>query len=924
LERSLGSDFTWQRCAADERAKLLAALRARAPQIFAGATITDARYARVPFYDDHALYDVELEGAAGVERALLLRSERDMHWLDGTSAPIHAVNEQEALQLTAAAVPAYVRFFLFVLRGGQGAFTLIESAEEIAVAESVDDPTAALAVLNDAKAQWRPLELQGNDESGRFRVTATVAYAGGLYRADYAVQPNGEIEMIDDSPLVMLDDLSVPVCPALVPEPVDAKPTPEEKVRQFEQLLERAQDKPAAVTEVPQGIDDRHATEAVVSVMLAEAARASLGHTLLQRFNSQSQAGGALGQLTRFVHDFSPIIVIESEIPFVEDIVVGLLDPDRKAFPRGSTERASAVSGDDSRCYVDLRDSDTKLHLISFHAYRSLWDAEWAAHQLAIGDAAVLIGCERRADVPEPLRRVADLVLTMPRFDEKLFGQIFRHVMRASPPAGWRRGGSDWVRYLLHSDFHAPLRLKLNALDAVNYLRERVQSRLAAVSAASSPALKDLHGLGEARQVADDLITDIAAARAGRIPWSAVDRGLLLVGAPGTGKTTLAKAIARACEIKFVHASAAQWQSAGGLDMHLRAIRTTFAEARRYAPAILFIDEIDSIGNRESFAGSNGIYQTEVVNGLLEQMQGMDENEPVIVIAATNFLEKVDPALRRAGRLDQVVNVPRPNIAGLEEILRFHLAAYRAQGQLQRDINVKALARLAFGLTGADLEFFVRGAARRARKLGAKISQADLIAEITRRPRRPDSVVQLSVDEMQRVAVHESGHALAALKSESGAREVNYVSIIPRMDGSLGFTASTPPQGAVLTRPEVLDRLRTILAGRAAEEVVYGKEHISLSSGGGDSSDLAVATRIATNVVCTSGFGGDRSLQWTPQPSAAQAAQIDALLASAYRAAVRVLKAERKALDRIAVALVDKQELDGPAVRRLLGRGARR
>ena len=529
-----------------------------------------------------------------------------------------------------------------------------------------------------------------------------------------------------------------------------------------------------------------------------------------------------------------------------------------------------------------------------------------------------MIGCERRADVPEPLRRVADLVLTMPRFDEKLFVQIFRHVMHASPPAGWRKGGGDWVRYLLHSDFHAPLRLTLSPADAVSYLRERVQARLAAVSAESSPALKDLHGLGEARQVADDLIVDIAAARAGRIPWSAVDRGLLLVGAPGTGKTTLAKAIARACEIKFVHASAAQWQSAGSLDMHLRAIRQTFAEARRYAPAILFIDEIDSIGNRETFTGSNAIYQTEVVNGLLEQIQGMDEEEPVIVIAATNFLERVDPALRRAGRLDQVVNVPRPNIAGLEQIFRYHLSAYRASGQVHRDVNVKALARLAFGLTGADIEFFVRGAARRARKLAARMTQEDLIAEITRRPRRPDSVVQLSADDMQRVAVHESGHALAALSSATGAREVTYVSIIPRMDGSLGFTASTPPQGAVMTRPEVLDRLRTILAGRAAEEVVYGREFVSLSAGGGESSDLAVATRIATSVVCTSGFGGVRSLQWTPQPTAAQMLQVDGLLSGAYRAAVRLLKDERAALDRIAAALVDKQELDGAAVQRLL------
>src|SRR4030095_9807249 len=121
----------------------------------------------------------------------------------------------------------------------------------------------------------------------------------------------------------------------------------------------------------------------------------------------------------------------------------------------------------------------------------------------------------------------------------------------------------------------------------------------------------------------------------------------------------------------------------------------------------------------------------------------------------------------------------------MEQIFRYHLSPYRADQQVHRDVDIKALARLAFGLTGADVEFFVRGAARRARKAGTKLTQADLVAEVTRRPRRPDSVVQLTPEDMQRVAVHEAGHALAALKSETGAREVTYVSIIPRMDGSL-------------------------------------------------------------------------------------------------------------------------------------------
>ena len=435
--------------------------------------------------------------------------------------------------------------------------------------------------------------------------------------------------------------------------------------------------------------------------------------------------------------------------------------------------------------------------------------------------------------MPEPLRRVADLVLTLPRIDARLFVEVFQKVLGAPPPVAWDKDGADWTRYLLHTDFHAPLRLKLAPTEAIAYLRERCKARLAQVSAGTSPRLEELHGLGEARQVAEDLIADIAAARAGKIAWSAVDRGVLLVGSPGTGKTTLARAIARACEVKFIHASAAQWQSTGALDVHLRAIRESFAEARRYAPAILFLDEIDSIGNREQLSGSNAVYQTEVIIAVLEQLQGIDPEEPVMVIAATNYVEKVDPALRRAGRLDQVVTIPLPNVAGLEQIFTYHLKPYRQAKEVGRDVDTKLLAQLAFGLTGADVEFFVRGAARRARKARRGMTQADLVAEITRRPRRPDSVVRLTPEEMRRVAAHEAGHALIGLLSPRAAHEITFVSIVPRTNGSLGFTATVPPEGAVMTRREVLERLQMVLAGRAAEELVYGKDDVGLGAGGG-------------------------------------------------------------------------------------------
>ena len=922
MDRTLVPSISWQDCEPTEIGALLAELRSRAPHRFASVAVLRARRAQLPFYKDHELIDLLLHGVPGVSRAMLLHGKSHTQWLDGQSAPIHVVNELESLQLTEATALDYVRFFLFAMRGDQGAFVLIEDPGEISfeVTGKRARKDEQASHLSEVRKKCTPLRLDGRTDDGRFRARATIAYAGGLFASVFAVKQDGEIEMLDDEPFGSLEGLAVPEYPELAREPVDPEATVSEARPVIEQ--EAAADEPLRRLEVQeprkaQAKSDLPITELFVSVLLDEAVRAALGHRLLQRFNTQSHPAGSLSQLSRFIAEFAPIVIIESDIPFVEDIVVGLLDPAREIFPKGAVQHAAAVTGDDSRCWVDARAAGAKLHMISFHAYRQLWDADWTAHQLAIGDAAVLIGCERREDVPEPLRRVTDLFLALPRVDDKLFAAIFSKVMGAPPPPRWRVGGSDWVRYLLHTDFHAPLRLALDPAEAIAYLRERSQSRLALVSAIDSPVLKDLHGLGEARQVAEDLVADVSAARAARLSWQAVDRGLLLVGAPGTGKTTLARAIARACDIKFVHASATQWQSAGGLDQHLRAMRMTFAEARRYAPAILFIDEIDSIGNRETFEGSNAIYQTEVVNGLLEQIQGLDEKAPLIVIGATNYLEKIDPALRRAGRLDQVINVPRPNVAGLEQIFKYYLAPQRKARNLDRDIKVKALAQLAFGLTGADVEFFVRGAARRARKAGRRIRHADLVAEVTRRPRRPDAIARLSPEDMRRVAVHETGHALSALCSTTGAPELTFVTIIPRMDGSLGFTASVPPAGAVLTRTQVLERLRTILAGRAAEEVVYGKEDISLSSGGGDSSDLSVATRTATGVVCTAGFGTDGNLHWTTQPTAAQSRQVDLLLRSAYRAAVVLLRKNRTALDRIADALVDSQELDGEAVRAL-------
>ena len=589
---------------------------------------------------------------------------------------------------------------------------------------------------------------------------------------------------------------------------------------------------------------------------------------------------------------------------------------DREVGKRNFT-RASAYPGDDTRCQCEARGEVSVVNL-SFHAYRSLWDPERTAHELSVRDCAVLIGADRQHDVPEPLRRLTDLVLRFPRIDRKLFARIFERVFDAKPRTGWDRGDSDWTRYLLPADFHGPKRLGLDADQALVFLQDRVTTRLKAVSAASGHSLSQLHGIGEAARIAEDLIADIRAAHTGQIPWSTVDRGLLLVGAPGTGKTTLARAIAKECGIKFIAASAAGWQSAGALDAHLRAMRSDFVEARRFAPSILFIDEIDSIGNRENLTGHNTVYQTDVINALLEQIQGFDTSTPVIVIGATNYADNVDPALRRAGRLDQVVPIPLPNIDGLVKIFEHYLEPHNDNNELADGVVARPLAELALGSTGADVEFFVRGAARRARRESRKITQEDLLAEVTRRPRRPDSAPRLGPDEMRRVAIHEAGHATARLLGARKGAELTFITIVPRTDGSLGFVASLPPEGSTATRRDMLERLETILAGRAAEEITYGHNDIGVGAGGpNESSDLAVATSLATVLVCQSGLRSNNALHWTRTPTQAQETQIEQLLTQSYDAILKRLREHRSLLDDVARVLIERQEVSGVELRTL-------
>ena len=279
-------------------------------------------------------------------------------------------------------------------------------------------------------------------------------------------------------------------------------------------------------------------------------------------------------------------------------------------------------------------------------------------------------------------------------------------------PVTWRDGGSDWIKHLIHTDFEHPRRMQLAPAEAFAYVKGQVEDRLRTVDPSTGPTLNELHGLGEAREFAEDLIADIHSAMAGRIPWAQVDRGALLVGAPGTGKTTLARAIAKACGIKFIQGSATGWMAEGvSLGPHIAAIRKTFAEARDYSPSILFIDEIDTLGNREAFSrDNNSVYQTEIVNAVLEQIQGLDPAAPVFLIGATNRRggRRPGPAARRPAR--SCHPDPAPQQRGPRHIYRYYIAALGSSMNVDPKLDTLALGKLSVGLTGADVERIVRGA----------------------------------------------------------------------------------------------------------------------------------------------------------------------------------------------------------------------
>jgi cell division protease FtsH len=359
------------------------------------------------------------------------------------------------------------------------------------------------------------------------------------------------------------------------------------------------------------------------------------------------------------------------------------------------------------------------------------------------------------------------------------------------------------------------------------------------------PLLQDMHGYGAARQWGLELAQDLIDWQRGKINWSDIDTGIVLSGPPGVGKTQFAAALARQCDIPIIAASLARWQANGHLGDLLKAMRSDFNKAKESAPCILFCDELDSFGDRNSFAADNRDYSTQVVNGFLEHLDGLEGREGVVVIGATNALDRIDPAILRPGRLNRHVAVPLPTAADRIAIFQQQL------GQpLPRKHHPSFMAATE-GFSGADLAKVARDAKRAARRAQRDLAWGDILKSMP-------EVVAITGKLRRALAVHEAGHTVAILALDygkfCGAMIINHVRTDRETVQGGGAYFEIPDVG-YRTAQTYRDRIAILLAGMAAEYVLLGA--VSDGAGSGPTSDLAQATRIAT--VLQSGMGmGDR------------------------------------------------------------------
>ena len=396
-------------------------------------------------------------------------------------------------------------------------------------------------------------------------------------------------------------------------------------------------------------------------------------------------------------------------------------------------------------------------------------------------------------------------------------------------------------------------------------------------------------------------------------------KGVLLVGPPGTGKTMLAKAVAGESNVPFFSMSGSEFVEMF-VGMGASKVRDLFSQAKEKAPCIVFIDEIDAIGKKRDGQLGGNDEREQTLNQLLTEMDGFEDNTGVIILAATNRPESLDPALTRPGRFDRRVPVELPDLQGREAILKVHAKKVK----LADDVDFQKIARMASGASGAELANIVNEAALRAVRDGRKCAtQSDLeesIEVVIAGYQKKNAI--LTDQEKWTVAYHEIGHALVAAKQTHSA-PVQKITIIPRTSGALGYTMQVEEGNHYLmTKEEIENKIATLTGGRAAEEVMFG----TISTGA--SNDIEQATKLARAMITRYGMskdfdmvaletvnnqylGGDASLACSAETQAEIDRQVVSLVKNQHQKAIRILMDNREKLDELARYLYQKETITG-------------
>ena len=447
------------------------------------------------------------------------------------------------------------------------------------------------------------------------------------------------------------------------------------------------------------------------------------------------------------------------------------------------------------------------------------------------------------------------------------------------------------------------------------------------VKSAEGIKFDDVAGEDEAKENLQEVVNYLHDPSKYQEIGASMPKGILLVGPPGTGKTMLAKAVAGEANVPFFSMSGSEFVEMF-VGMGASKVRDLFRQAKEKAPCIVFIDEIDAIGKKRDGQLGGNDEREQTLNQLLTEMDGFEGNTGVIILAATNRPESLDPALTRPGRFDRRVPVELPDLKGREEILKVHAKKIK----IAEDVDFNKVARMASGASGAELANIVNEAALRAVRDGRRFAtQADLeesIEVVIAGYQKKNAI--MTDHEKKIVSYHEIGHALVAAMQTHSA-PVQKITIVPRTSGALGYTMQVEEGNHYLmTKEELENKIATLTGGRAAEEVAFG----SVTTGA--SNDIEQATKLARAMVTRYGMsddfgmvaletvtnqylGGDASLACSADTQTKIDQQVVELVKREHDKAVDILTANREKLDRLAAFLYEKETITGEEFMHILG-----